>query len=73
MCNPKCSSDISQLSTEKHGEQELDNLRDQNASLRMALAAMRQQMESLGHAVPSALAVDTPQYDHDNGEGFFLL
>ncbi|XP_076459611.1 coiled-coil domain-containing protein 57-like [Babylonia areolata] len=47
------------LQIEKQNEQELENLRDQNQSLRAALSSMKQMMESMGHSVPSAVAVDS--------------
>ncbi|XP_070187035.1 coiled-coil domain-containing protein 57-like isoform X2 [Littorina saxatilis] len=49
------------LQIDKHNEQEAENLRDQNQSLRAALASMKQMMESMGHTVPTAVAIDTHQ------------
>lgn len=45
------------ISSEKYSEQELENLREQNSGLRAALAAMRQQMESIGQVMPPSVAV----------------
>ncbi|PVD37458.1 hypothetical protein C0Q70_00048 [Pomacea canaliculata] len=45
------------ISSEKYSEQELENLREQNSGLRAALAAMRQQMESIGQVMPPSVAL----------------
>ena len=50
-----------QLQSDKHCDQELDNLRDQNKSLRTALSSMKQMMESMGHTIPTAISIEPAQ------------
>ncbi|KAL8592659.1 hypothetical protein ACOMHN_037599 [Nucella lapillus] len=49
------------LQVERQNELELENLRDQNRSLRVALSSMKEMMESMGQSVPTAVSVDSPR------------
>nr|KAG5704183.1 hypothetical protein BaRGS_009713 [Batillaria attramentaria] len=51
--------------SENNSSLEVENLRGQNENLRAALQAMRQQMETLGHAVPTVISDDLT---HDRNE-----
>ncbi|KAL8608244.1 hypothetical protein ACOMHN_042111 [Nucella lapillus] len=55
---------VMELQVERQNELELEKLRDQNRSLRVALSSMKEMMESMGQSVPTAVSVDSPR---DNG------